>query len=242
MPSFEVGTSGSHEASPCEDCGGFQRTVWGAVKKDGQERAVYYARWHIGHRERGLRALVSIGGWAKDEDEASRRAVAFDCPAPEPKKAPAPTPIDAGGLAWSEKAPIGKALSRDEALADPALLDEAAAIVAAVVQQDERVRAFVTRGGRDTRHATSLVEQAYAKLNASDDVGAEVDATSALGYDPELWEAYFMRGWARARAEQHDGAVEDLEKYLAKAPKGKHAARATKILAMARKKAPPGGP
>jgi hypothetical protein len=238
--SYEVGAAGSHESSPCEDCGGFQRTVWGAVKKDGAERAVYYARWHIGHRERGLRALVSLGGWGKDEDEEERRAFAFDCPAPEPKKAPALEAIDASSVAWSEKAPIGQPLSKDEALALPELLDEARAIAAVVLQQDERVRAFVARGGRDTRRATALVEQAYAKLNASDDVGAEVDATNALGHDPELWEAYFMRGWARARAEQHDDAIADLEKYLSKAPKGKHAARATKILAMAKKKGPAG--
>lgn len=232
--SYEVTADQSHEANPCADCGAFERTVWGYVKKDGDAFAVYYARWQINHRERGLKLLVSLGGWRKTEDEADRRALAFDCQLGG--KRPAFESVDAATLAWSEKAFLGQKLSKDEAAAAPEVEAEARRLAERIVQHDERVRAFVTRGGRETRDASTFVEQAYTKLNSSDDVGAEVEATKAIGYDPELWEAYFLRGWARARAEQFDDAVSDLETYLAKAARGKHAPRAQKILKMARNK------
>ncbi|MCO5166157.1 MAG: hypothetical protein M9894_07290 [Planctomycetes bacterium] len=231
---YDVTPDQSHEGAPCPDCGAFERTVWGWVRSQGDARAVYYARWQINHRERGLRLLVSLGGWGREEDEQDRKAVAFDCQVQEGGRLPAFTPLDAGGLAWSEKAFLGEKLAVADA--PPALIDEARAIAERIVQQDDRVRAFVTRGGRDTRQAAEVLERAHAKLNDSDDVGAEVDATRALGHDPELWDAYFLRGWARARAEQHEGAVADLETYLARAPKGKHAPRAEKILRLARSK------
>ena len=236
MPTYEVAAAQSHEMTPCPDCGAFERTVWGAVKRDGKEHAVYYARWQINHRERGLKVLVSIGGWRKDEDEKDRKAVAFDCQIADGGKRPTFTLVDATALAWSEKAFLGAKLTLADGEANAALVDEARAIAERIVQQDERVRAFVTRGGRETRLAGAYLEKALSKVNASDDVGAEVEATNALGYDPELWDAFFMRGWARARAEQFDDAAADLERYLAKAPRGKHAPRAQKILELARKK------
>ena len=232
--SYEVTAHQSHEGSPCADCGAFERTVWGFVKKDGDSFAVYYARWQINHRERGLKLLVSIGGWGKDGDEKDRRAVAFDCQVSG--KRPAFDTIDAATLAWSEKVALGQKLSKADAAAAPELEAEARAIAERIVQHDERVRAFVTRGGRETREAATYIEQAFTKLNSSDDVGAEVEATKAIGYDPEAWEAYFLRGWARARAEQFADGITDLETYLAKAAKGKHAPRAQKILKLARSK------
>lgn len=231
---YEVTADQSHEGSPCPDCGAFERTVWGWVRSRGDARAVYYARWQINHRERGLRLLVSLGGWGREEDEQERMALAFDCQAQEGGRRPTLTPIDAAGLAWSEKVALGERLAAADAA--PALLEEARAIAERIVQHDERVRAFVTRGGRDTRQAAALLERAHAKLNDSDDVGAEVEATQALGYDPELWEAYFLRGWARARAEQFEAAAADLDTYLARAPRGKHAPRAEKLLALARRR------
>lgn len=236
---YQVKAAESHEGAPCADCGAFERTVWGAVTRAGDDHAVYYARWQINHRERGLRLLVSVGGWGLAEDEAQRRALAFDCQVPDGGRRPTFTVVDAASMAWSEKAPVGQKLSAAEAAGAPGLLDGARALAEQVVQQDERVRAFVTRGGRETRQATALLERAYSKLNQSDDVGAEVDATQALGYDPELWEAYFHRGWARARAEDFEGARADLETYLARAARGKHARRAQKILELARTR-PPG--
>jgi hypothetical protein len=52
VASYEVAAAQSHEMTPCADCGAFERTVWGAVKKDGAELAVYYARsrWLICQR------------------------------------------------------------------------------------------------------------------------------------------------------------------------------------------------
>jgi hypothetical protein len=232
--SYEVKGHESHEGAPCADCGAFERTVWGAVKKDGEAFAVYYARWQINHRERGLKVLVSVGGWGMAEDEKDRRALAFDCQMGD--KRPTFEPIDAATLAWSEKALLGQKLSKAEAAALPEVEAEARAIAEKIVQHDERVRAFVTRGGRETRDASSYIEQAFTKLNSSDDVGAEVEATKAIGYDPEAWEAYFLRGWARVRAEQFADGIADLEKYLARAAKGKHAPRAQKILKLARSK------
>ncbi len=219
---------------------GYVRTVWGGLKRGADPLAVYCARWTIGRKELGADLLVSIGGWGVGEDEAARRAFGFRLigsgargAAPGPK---APLePHDASAVAWSTKLALGKLVTKDEHASEP-LAADALRLAGRVVADDERVRAFLTRAGRETRTAAELVERAYQRVNDSDDVAAEVDATKALGFDPEAWDAYFMRGWARARGEQWDDAIADLELYLQKAGKGKHAPRATKVVEMARKK------
>lgn len=210
---------------------GYVRTVWGGLKRGSDPLAVYCARWTIGRRELGADLLVSIGGWGVGEDEAARRAFGFRLTGP---KSPL-EPHDAAAVAWSTKLALGKLVTKDEHAAEP-LAADALRLAGRVVADDERVRAFLTRAGRETRTAAELVDRAYQRVNDSDDVAAEVDATKALGFDPEAWDAYFMRGWARARGEQWDEAISDLELYLAKAGKGKHAPRATKVVEMARKK------
>lgn len=230
----QVVPDGSVELSPCDHCGGFTRTVWGWVKRGGVGFAVYYARWPIGHREAGASLAISLGGWGPGEDEAARRVFAFDVAVADKAALAA---VDAEGAAWltkaAEKVNLGKRLTKAEAEAEGA---EALRLAAKVLADDERARAFVARGGRDTRRATELIGKAQQRVNDSDDVGAEVDATQALGWDPEAWEAYFIRGWARLRAEELEGAQSDLETFLAKAPRSKNAARATKLLAVAKKR------
>lgn len=230
----QVVPDGSVELSPCDHCGGFTRTVWGWLKRAGVGLGVYYARWPIGHREKGASLAVSLGGWGPGEDEAARRVFAFDVTVGDRTSLAS---VDAEGAAWlvkaAEKVHLGKRLTKAEAEADGA---EALRLAAKVLADDERCRAFVARGGRDARKASELVGKAQQRVNDSDDVGAEVDATQALGWDPEAWEAYFIRGWARLRAEELEGAQSDLETFLERAPRSKNAPRATKLLAVTKKK------
>jgi len=130
---------------------------------------------------------------------------------------------------------LGTKLSAEAALAH-ALYDDALQLMRKIVLDDERVRGFMTREGRDPKEAKRWQERAEARLQGGDDAEAVACATLALGLDPELNEALFLRGWARGRDGDYDGGIGDLELYLARAPKGRKASRATKILGVWRKK------
>ncbi|MCA8921642.1 MAG: hypothetical protein KDD82_07505 [Planctomycetes bacterium] len=235
------------------------RTAWGFAKLDGEPYAVYCSRWTIGHAERGAQLLVSIGGWEGGPERPAPRQ-----PGEKPPEQPGPgsgqlalegaeerfafgalcfaekgrprfEPVDADAIEWSEQAFLGTKLTA-EAAQGHALFEDAQQLMRKIVLDDERVRGFMTREGRDPKEAKRWLERAEARLQGGDDAEAVACATLALGLDPELSEALFVRGWARGRDEDFDGGIADLELYLAKHPKGKKAPRATKILGVWRKK------
>jgi hypothetical protein len=224
----------SHDHGECDHCGGTTRTVWGYASKGGKAWAVYYVQFTFGHPERGAQMLVSVGGWGKDEDEAGRVALAALCT--EVKGRPQFTPLDASSVNWGEKElNLGEKLGADAARSSEHH-EEAQRLMRQIVFDDERVRLFVTRDGRDSREAKDWVERAHARLQMGDDAEAVACAALAIGHDPDQHEAYFVRGWARGRDGDLAGGVADLRTFLERAPRSSKSARAKKILAVYEKK------
>lgn len=223
----------------CDDCGGFERTVWGHISRGGKALAVYYARWTIGHPERGAQMMVSLGGWSEGEDEAGRKAFGVRCQVEG--RRPTFRMVDADEVAWSQLPFLGERLTRAAALAEPRC-QVAFQSLERVVFDDPRVRRFLAEGGRDPQGSQALLQRAASKMDQGDDAGAEVEATRALGLDPRASAPLFYRGWARGRAGDRSGAIADLEAYLAREPAGAQAARAKKMLAAWRKGAAEAGP
>src|SRR5690606_33171807 len=71
LPVLTVEEGKHRDFGPCACCGGTTRSIWGYVSKDGVAYAVYYAQWTRDQPKHGGTWLVSIGGWA-DEDETVR--------------------------------------------------------------------------------------------------------------------------------------------------------------------------
>lgn len=229
------------------------RTAWGFAKLDGEPYAIYCSRWTIGRAERGAQLLVSIGGWEGGPEpevkpkpgepkpdgpklgtgevalEGAEERFAFGALCFAEKGRPRFEPVDADAIEWSEQAFLGTKLKAEDAQAHPKF-DEALTLMRKIVLDDERVRGFLTREGRDPKEAKRWLERAEARLQAGDDAETVACATLALGMDPELAEALFVRGWARGRDGDYDGGIGDLELYLQRHPKGKKAPRARKIL------------
>lgn len=231
------------------------RTAWGFAQLDGEPYAIYCARWTIGRAERGAQLLVSIGGWGGGPDleapqpgqpkpelgtgqvalEGVEERVAFAMLCFAEKGRPRFEAIDAEAIQWSEQAFLGERLSAEAAPAHP-LFEDAQALLRKIVLDDERVRGFMTREGRDPKEAKRWQDLAEARLQGGDDAEAVACATLALGLDPELSAALFVRGWARGRDGDYDGGIADLELFLARARGSKKAPRAEKILKVWRKK------
>ena len=227
-PSIVVVPIDGTDQGACPDCGGLERTVWGHISRDGKALAVYYARWTIGHPERGAQLMVSLGGWSEGENEAGRKAFGVRCLVEE--RRPTFRLVDADEVAWAALPFLGDRLARAEALADPRV-QEAFQTLERVVFDDPRVRRFLAHGGRDPKGAAALLQLAASRLDKGDDAGAELEAGRALGLDPQAAAPLFYRGWARGRGGDKAGAAADLEAYLQREPGGAHAARARKMLA-----------
>ena len=233
-PAIKVRPHKSHDHEACEHCGGIVRTVWGYASRGGKAWAVYYVQFTYGHPEKGASMLVSIGGWGKDEDEAGRVALAARCT--ETKGRPQFEPVDAASVNWGDKdLNLGEKLTAEQTQASEHW-DEALRLMRQIVFDDERVRLFITRDGRDSREGADWVERAHARLQMGDDAEAVACAALAIGHDPDQHEAYFVRGWAKGRDKDLKGAVEDLHTFLERAPKSAKALRAQKILKVFEKK------
>lgn len=212
----------------CPDCGGLERTVWGHISRDGKALAVYYARWTIGHPERGAQLMVSLGGWSEGESEEGRRAFGVRCLVEA--RRPTFRLVDADEVAWAALPFLGERLTRAAALEQPRV-QEAFQTLERVVFDDPRVRRFLASGGRDPKGSAALLALAQSRLEKGDDAGAELEAGRALGLDPQAAAPLFFRGWARGRGGDQAAGAADLAEYLRREPGGPHAGRAKKMLA-----------
>ena len=105
----------------CDDCGGNTTTLTGYVHKDGDAFAVYFARLSADHPERAVQALVGIGDRGEGTSEVERRAFAL-----EMRKGPdgvGVQVVEGSESPWQRQKVLGRFLSREEALRDPALHD-----------------------------------------------------------------------------------------------------------------------
>lgn len=131
---------GKHrDFGPCACCGGTTRSIWGYVSKDGVAYAVYYAQWTRDQPKHGGTWLVSIGGWA-DEDETVRARVGLESRAPEGRIQF--MLIDAQNTPWAAAPGLGASLKRSEVVGTP-LAQDVFAVVDAVLAQDHRSHELV---------------------------------------------------------------------------------------------------
>ena len=145
MSTISIEPDGQAELGPCADCGSSTRSVWGYAYNDGACIAAYFARRTIGHRpQEPFHFLLSIGRWGEGAEPSTRRSIGVECRMGEDR--PGFMVIDADALNWGKGEILGAALTRPEALADPAH-DVAFSVLDRVVFDDPRVRAFLTGGG-----------------------------------------------------------------------------------------------
>ena len=98
----------------CDCCGRETRIFRGYVKENGVARAVYFARYSVGHPERGVQFAVSIGGWGGNKDEL-KECVAIEWQNIE--SGPGAMVIDASQSPWSSYPTLGRMLTRSDAMA-----------------------------------------------------------------------------------------------------------------------------
>lgn len=124
---------------PC-GCGGMGRSVWGYVSRNNLARAVYYARFIEKHLERGVQILLSIGSWGDTSSAKMRSMVALECRMAAER--PTFMVVDAAKMPWGDEELLGKGLTREQVLNDPAK-DEVFAIVDQVTFEDWRIKNFL---------------------------------------------------------------------------------------------------
>lgn len=103
----------------CSQCGGRHKSAYGFIYKDGDAYSLYYATLHIGHPEPSVGLTLSIGKWWDDNAVEERQWVflrvwatcdEFKMEVLEPSLSQ-----------HSENRSLGKALTREAALASPQL-------------------------------------------------------------------------------------------------------------------------
>jgi hypothetical protein len=129
-------------ASLCACCGGTTTSLTRYVYKDGDARAVYYARFSSNHPDGVVSMLVSIGEWGDGTSSADRVAFAMELRDDGDQFGVGIT--DASQSPWRDATFIGRILDRQDALKH-SLVAEVFEIVDRAVVEDMPLRAFFAR-------------------------------------------------------------------------------------------------
>lgn len=135
---LELGSQNDDYACAC--CRQPSQMVYGLVYHHGDAHAVYLAGWSAGHREEGVRLVVSIGDWSDGAPPDDRIAVALSCRLEGPHVrfyivSPERSP-------YAAFAYLGELLPEPAALTHPHL-DAFMDVARQVVRDDPRVRAYL---------------------------------------------------------------------------------------------------
>jgi len=128
------------EAAPCECCGGTTTSLTRFVYRDGDARAVYYARFSDNHPDGLVIAAVSIGEWGEGSTPAQRTAFAIEL-----RSGPENYEVmvrDASASPWNGIELLGPMLDREVALAHP-LIAEVFDITDHAVLEDQPLKAYL---------------------------------------------------------------------------------------------------
>jgi hypothetical protein len=133
--SLEAGLQESGTA--CDCCGTRSTTVHGFVYRSGDAFAIYYAGWSNQHPERGVTMAIATGEWAEGSGLEDRTSIGMEA-------RPTATEIQFIVVGpeqspWGETPLFGKMLSRECAIASPAL-KSILEVAELVVRNDQRVR------------------------------------------------------------------------------------------------------
>ena len=143
---LSVEPTGHRTHGKCPDCGGLEQTIWGYIHHEGSTRAVYYVRWTVGRPTHDLVWMVSWGWWGDESLAAGRRSVGLRF---RPRNAtPSFMVVDAVETPWGcqpKPETFGSYLRREEVV-DSSLATQVYACLDAVLENDSRLRRFLSRG------------------------------------------------------------------------------------------------
>jgi hypothetical protein len=140
MEEVRIEPGESKETGKCPDCGSKTWYVNGYVYVENSARAVYYARWTDKHIERGIQILLSIGQWGDGTTGNMRRRVGIECRMGSDH--PSFMVVDASKMPWDDEKFLGKPLTREQVLKDPAK-EEVFQILDHLAFDDLRIKAFL---------------------------------------------------------------------------------------------------
>jgi len=141
MSKFRIEPEDNHTEGRCQDCDSTTYSVHGYIYKDDNARGVYYARWTKDHLERGVQMLLSVGRWGDGTNGKMRKALGVECRMGEDR--PAFMLVDAATMPWRDESLLGASLTREEALANRAIKKETFDILDELIEQDNRIKAFL---------------------------------------------------------------------------------------------------
>ena len=101
----------------CECCGNESVSLTRFVYKDGDAHGVYYARFTIGHEDKVVYGLISLGEWGEGSEPKDRRAFPFRIWTKGENYQVGLTNKE--DSPWSHADFLGKMLDREEALKHP---------------------------------------------------------------------------------------------------------------------------
>jgi hypothetical protein len=132
---YEFGLEPSAE-SECGDCGEKTTRLVRFVSFDGEALAVYYARFTAAHETKAVYVLLSIGEFGEGADPTTRAAFSLEL------RDDGTRALDATDGSWRVPETFGRALTRDEALAHPAI-DTVFEITDVARDRDEVIAAYL---------------------------------------------------------------------------------------------------
>lgn len=130
------------EATPlrCHCCNVDSMTGHGFIYEDGDARAVYYAGWAAGHRDRGVTLAIAVGGW--DDQSTTADRTCFGLEAYEGQEHILFRFINPEESPWPKTDLLGAMLGREDALKNP-LSGEILRIAETIVRDHASVRVFL---------------------------------------------------------------------------------------------------
>ena len=127
-----------HETHVCPCCGSTVVSLTRFVRREGREFAVYWIDFVKGHQPAEAVAMVGLGDWDEDATPSEAR-VAFAFKIRSGPEGIATSIVDPKDSPWADQTPLGRNLSRAEALAHP-WLPEVYALSDQMVRRDEVLR------------------------------------------------------------------------------------------------------
>jgi len=125
-----IGQSGGH----CDCCGHESQTVWGNISSDGAMVACYFVHWTRGQPEHYPNLDFLIGSWG-DDTKHDRVLVSWLYSASRSQF----MIVDSQSRPAARSDLCSQALTRDQVLSNPELVEEAKAVLDAVWLGDKRI-------------------------------------------------------------------------------------------------------
>lgn len=137
MPGVKIEQGEENRGIPCRCCGALSDLVYGLVYHDEDAHGVYLAGYSEGHRDEGVRFVVSIGDYSEGSVPQDRLAMGMSA---KLRGTRVELHVEGPEGCWFSAFPyLGTMLSQEAALSHPhlqAFLD----VALAVVKTDVRVR------------------------------------------------------------------------------------------------------